>query len=186
MTQLVIPPHQYGKVHLFEVLLPKDDLIQTPPSGANPAMIGAGPVAIQLTGDEGLNPRSAALFEMADLGDQPFSQFLIQVEDLSQDQVLRDAARLDALRGQVLLVGSAAFEGRGVTLDLGDRLALIGTYDVVRNPVRFDPLPSEAAKGVLTPPPDLAKTNRRMMGLVSTITLLLMLGLVALMIWIAG
>jgi hypothetical protein len=61
----------------------------------------------------------------------------------------------------------------------------MGTYAEVVPSVRFTPLPSQSARGVLAggKPP---MSDARMGGMVATVALLVMFGLTALVIWLAG
>lgn len=148
------------------------------------------------------------IFDLADLTGLGLSEYLITGNAIPESQIAPDRARLDALRGPVLILFAAAFAKRPVTLHPDPRLTLIGSYAEDIRPVEFEPLPDAAAKGSLgapshntvtpghaasqtgtvqdVPVPTAKKySNARMSGMVATAALLVMFALVSLMIWIA-
>ncbi|MBI1417405.1 MAG: hypothetical protein GC146_09295 [Limimaricola sp.] len=122
-----------------------------------------------------------ALDDLAPLG---LALYLVEGQGAQAKQVEPETARLDALKGHVLVVPSAAFRGQAALLRPDARLALVGTFDVARPAVQFEPLPAEGAKGVMASPAN-GGTDRRAMGMVALIALVAMLGFMGLMVWIA-
>ena len=133
---LLIPPGDYDTVRIFHVTLPKaqvDAMEAASPPGIDPAIHRPGRMflrdtAMQLLGVDTLLTKWTSLFQIEELADQPLAEYLIQHENLRVDQITPDEHRLNALTGYILVVLPDAFEGQGATLDLGDRLTLIGSY----------------------------------------------------------
>lgn len=141
---LTIPAHDRDGVHVFTAKLTADDLRRD-----------KARIAAELLGDPDLDPAFVELFDLADLTGVGLSRYLVEGLGVPQ-AALQDPAQLDALKGPVLILLSKALHGRAVTLTPDPRLTLVGTYAEDRPPVHFDPLPSAAAQGGLTPdlPPD--------------------------------
>jgi hypothetical protein len=80
----------------------------------------------------------------------------------------------------VLTVSSAAFPDRPVTLNPVPALTLVGIYAEDVSPVRFDPLPSDSAKGSLRPraEPAAAPPRRSNLALVFGVALFVLAVLV--------
>lgn len=185
MTVLVIPPRERGMVRVFSVAVPRAEVAAMAEADAAEADPERRTAARWLTGYDALRPRYATLVRIADLGPLPLSDFLMQSEDIPETALAADAARLDALTDFVLIVLSEAVPDTGAEIDLGGRLTLIGTYATDAAPVRFAPLPAGGASGVVAGS-GRARSNRRAMGLVSLVTLLVMFALIAFVIWIAA
>jgi hypothetical protein len=111
--------------------------------------------------------------------------YLTEGNAVSQAQIAADAGMLDAYRGYVLTIRSQAFGGQAAVLHPDPKLRLMGTYAETVPPVRFDPLPTSSATGVLgggKPP----MSDARMGGMVATVALIVMFALTAFVIWFAG
>ena len=111
--------------------------------------------------------------------------YLIEGNAVAETQIAADADMLDAYRGYVLAVRAQAFGGQAATLTPDPKLRLMGTYTEEAPPIRFEPLPTAAAKGVLAGGRS-PKSDARIGGMVATFVLLFLAALTTLMIWIAG
>lgn len=144
MTTITIPAHDRDGVRVFTATLTPDDLRRD-----------KARLAAELLGDPDLDPAYLEIFDLADLSGVGLSGYLTEGLGVP-DTAIPDRARLDALKGPVLILLSKALHGREVTLTLDPRLSLVGTYAEDRPPVHFEPLPTAAAQGQLSPelPPD--------------------------------
>jgi hypothetical protein len=125
------------------------------------------------------------LFHTDDIAAIGLAAYLTEGNAVAEAGIAADAERLDAYRGYVLTIRSQAFGGQAALLDPAPKARLMGTYAEVVPSVRFTPLPSQSARGVLAggKPP---MSDARMGGMVATVALLVMFGLTALVIWLAG
>lgn len=141
---LTIPTHDRDGVRVFTTRLTPDDLQRD-----------KARLAAELLGDPDLDPAFVEIFDLSDLAGVGLSTYLTDGLGVPATTI-HDPARLDALKGPVLILLSKALHGREVTLTPDPRLTLVGTYAEERPPVHFEPLPSAAAQGTLTPdlPPD--------------------------------
>jgi hypothetical protein len=110
--------------------------------------------------------------------------YLIEGNAVSQAQIAADADRLDTYRGYVLTIRSQAFGGQAATLRPDPKARLMGTYAEEVPPVKFDPLPTSSASGVLGGG-RAPMSDARIGGMVATFVLLFLFVLTGLLIWIA-
>lgn len=145
MSTLAIPASDRHAVRVFAARLTPEDLKRDK----------AG-LAAELLGDPDLDPAFVELFDLADLSGLGLAGYLAEGLGVPEAVLAADRARLDAVTGPVLILLSRAQHGRAVTLSPDPRLTLVGTYTEDQPPVHFEPLPSAAAQGTLTPnlPPD--------------------------------
>lgn len=172
MTEITVPAHDRDGVRVFTANLTPDDVRRDKAS-----------LAETLLGDPDLDPAYLEIFDLADLSGVGLSSYLIDGLGVPE-AAIRDRAGLDALEGPVLILLSKALHGREVSLTLDPRLALFGTYAEARPPVHFEPLPTLAAEGHLSPQPPPDDTPQRPISAF----LLLGLGLVlvaAVALWLA-
>ena len=141
---LTIPAHDWDGVRVFTAKLSPDDLRRDKAA-----------LVAELLGNPDLDPAFVEIFDVADLSGVGLAGYLTDGLGVPE-QAIPDPARLDALKGPVLILLSKALHGREVTLTPDPRLTLMGTYAEDRPPVHFEPLPTAAAQGQLTPdlPPD--------------------------------
>lgn len=173
MTDLSIPALDRNGVRVFSAALTPEEMQR-----------GKASLAPALLGDPDLDPAHVELFDIAELSDIGLAAYLTEGLGVPDAAVDADRARLDALTGPVLILLSKALHGRAVTLTIDPRLALIGTYREDRPPVHFEPLPTAAAQGVLTPPPQPPSPPQR--PTLAFMLLGLALALVALVaVWLA-
>lgn len=144
MTDLTVPAHDRDGVRIFTARLTPEDLQRD-----------KADLAAELLGDPDIDPAFLEIFDLADLSGIGLSGYLTEGLGVPATAIT-DPSRLDSLRGPLLVLLSKALHGREVTLTLDPRLTLVGTYAEERPPVHFEPLPTAAARGQLTPnlPPD--------------------------------
>ncbi|MCU0903423.1 MAG: hypothetical protein MUE83_06060 [Tabrizicola sp.] len=142
MTRLPVPALDRNTVRVFSAALPPEEMQR-----------GKASLAPELLGDPDLDPAYVELFDVKELSDIGLAGYLTEGLGVPEAALTGDLDRLDGLKGPVLILLSKALHGREVTLTLDPRMTLIGTYLEDRTPVHFEPLPTAAAQGVLTPPP---------------------------------
>ena len=145
MTALIIPAGDRDGVRVFTAQLTPGELQRDKAS-----------LAAKLLGDPDLDPAFIELFDVADLSGLGLPGYLTEGLGVPDVALATDRARLEALQDPVLILLSKALHGRAVVLTPDPRLTLVGTYAEARPPVHFEPLPTAAAEGTLTPvlPPD--------------------------------
>ena len=118
---------------------------------------GSWPVQ-QALGAEALDPAHVDVFPVDDLESMGLSGYLAEGYGIPEEQLADMRARLDAVRGWVLVLSSRALEHRPQTLTPRAPLRLLASFSEESRPVSFAPLPSEAAAGTVAgaeaaPPP---------------------------------
>ena len=152
-----------------------------PLARVDPALGHADRAAVAaLFGLPDIDPAHVEIVDTDDLSELGLAAYLTEGDAAAEHQIAADRPRLDALRGQVLTVSSAAFPDRPVTLNPVPALTLVGTYAEDVSPVRFDPLPSDSAKGSLRPraEPAPAPPRRSSLALVLGVALFVLAVLV--------
>jgi hypothetical protein len=138
-----------------------------PLARVDPALGHADRAAVAaLFGVSDIDPAHVEIVDTDDLSELGLAAYLTEGDAAAEHQIAADRTRLDALRGHVLTVSSGAFPDRPVTLNPVPALTLVGTYAEDVSPVRFDPLPSEGAKGSLRPRAEQAEAPPRRSSLV--------------------
>lgn len=172
-----IKPTEHGVVRVFDVDLPPEQI--KPFNRRN----GTWPLQDAL-GAGTLDPAHVDLIAVEDLDELGLAGYLSEGHGISADDLRDMRGRLAALSGHVLIVTSRAFGGEEQTLSPRAPLHLVATFTEDRPPVSFDPLPSQAARGVTggKPPP----SDAAMSGRVASIALLVLFLLVALVVWVAS
>ncbi len=125
------------------------------------------------------------LFHSDDIAAIGLAAYLTEGNAVAEAQIAADAGMLDGYQGYVLTIRSQAFGGQAALLQPDPKATLLGTYAEEVPPVRFDPLPTPSATGVLgggKPP----MSDARIGGMVATVALIIMFGLTAFLIWFAG
>ncbi|WP_370231079.1 hypothetical protein [Cognatishimia sp.] len=153
---LHVDPGERGSLRIFTVdieasarrklLTPKSDM---PPVGA--ALGG-------LLGVDWIDPDHADLFDIAELDDLGLRGFLSQGAGVSEADLDAHRAQLDALSGTVLIVYARGFSEAGHQLTPAPQVTPVLYLREDKEHIQFDPLPSAAAQGQLTPPPPVQKT----------------------------
>ncbi len=127
------------------------------------------------------------LFPLSNLGGLGLAGYLTEGLGVAEEDVKPHASRLNAMNGQVLIVLSQAFGGFETTITPTAPLKWIGTYTEEGASVKFEPLPSESAKGTAAgaggKPP---KSDARVGGMIAMYALIAMFVFVGLLIWVAG
>lgn len=145
MTRVGIPAHDRDGVRVFSARLTAEDLQRD-----------KARLVVDLLGDTDVDPAFVELFDLSDLSGLGLAGYLTEGLGVPKAALETDRARLEALQGPVLILLSKALHGRAAVLTPDPRLTLVGTYAEARPPVHFEPLPTAAAEGTLTPvlPPD--------------------------------
>lgn len=110
---------EIGTTRVFSLSMPTADA-QT--------LQGDTEAQLTLLGASGLNPDGVEVFPLSDLGEIGLAGYLRDGTDVPETDLKRDAAKLAALDGWVMLVHSLAFAGKAMTLTPHPALTLIGTY----------------------------------------------------------
>ena len=171
-TKIEIKAGETGTVRVFATDLTKDQI--------------DGFDAAAALGAESLAPDQVELFDVADLSGLGLTAYLEEGHGIPPAQLADMAARLDGLKDVVLVLPSRALGGVAQTLRPRVPLRLIGTFFEDTQPISFEKLPSEAAKGQAHTEAKAPPSNAAMSGRVAMVALLVLALLVAVMIWIAG
>ncbi|MFN4154834.1 MAG: hypothetical protein ACK4HF_09280 [Paracoccaceae bacterium] len=170
---LAIPVGPGRCVWVFAIDLPEDEATAFP----------RGPLA-QALGVDQLDPSHIEQIDADTFTEFGLSRYLTEGQGISEASLGRDAAKLDALRGPLLLVFRPALkQGR---LSPQPPLRLIGRYDEVPSPARTGLGGYDAATDTLDLPVKKRPSDAAMSGRVATVVLILLAIFVALFIWIAG
>ena len=148
-TRLDIPAHEAHVVRVFAVMeeagAPLDDAAVMVALGADGALEGA----------------EIELFDLADLGAMPLSEYLGEGHGIAGAELGGMRGQLDGLRGRVLILPSRAFGGRATVLRPGRGLRLVGRFEEDVAPVSFERLPAGGAAGSVAPASRSARPGRR-------------------------
>lgn len=180
---ITIPAAERHRLRLFSLDVPPSDLDRlTRPEGALPdgaALSARAELLAALMGVGAIDGDFVEVFDAADLADLGLEGYLAEGGNIPADQIDPDRARLAKMHGPVLVLFSRALQGAAATLYPDPRLTLIGTYVEDVPPIHFEPLPSAAAKGTLTPPLSPAGPARLPPAVLVLGAALLITGLVA-------
>ncbi len=171
VPSLTVPAFEAGVTRIF-ALDPADPTLA---AILPPQPLDAGHLA-PLLGAATLREGHADRVAIKDLGDLTLSEFLRIGHDARSDDLAANAAALDGLRGQVLLVHSSAFDGQAVTLAPVPGLTFMGGFRRNDAPPAPLSLPEKERPEVLERPAPQAP-GLRIGGLLPLV--LLILGLVA-------
>ncbi len=136
-----ISASERGLVRLFSVDLPPEEMTAFRHEDER------GSPLLQALGCTSLDMDHVEMFDVADLEELGLTGYMTEGLGIGVDDVREDAARLTNLKGWVLMLRSAAFEGREQRLQPKAPLQWIGTYAEDGAPVHFEPLPDAGAKG---------------------------------------
>lgn len=126
------------------------------------------------------------LFPLTNLEGLGLAGYLVEGLGVAEADVKPHASRLNSMNGQVLIVLSAAFGGFETTITPTAPLKWIGTYTEEGASVKFEPLPSEGAKGAPGTPTKAPKSDARVGGMIAMYALIAMFAFVGLLIWVGG
>ncbi len=118
MNPLTVALGETGVVRLFTLTIE---------AGGLQALQAPGALDIAL-GVENIDPEQVELFATTDLAGVGLATYLIDGCGIPETAIAPDAARLDALDGDVMVVLSRAFGGRAVTLRPAAQLSLAGIW----------------------------------------------------------
>jgi len=145
----------------------------------------------QAVGVDSLDHDFVDFIEDDELNGYPLSKFLVDGHGMDPASVAPDAEKLDALRGQVVLVHSSALGGTEPSQAEGP-LTFVGRYsEALKNDATAMPHVQSAIEAAANTSPEPVPAKKKpsdaaMSGRVATIALLVMAFLVWLMIKIAG
>ncbi|MGY3437855.1 MULTISPECIES: hypothetical protein [unclassified Marinovum] len=144
---LEIPAGEHGLVRVFTLDLPLDD--------AEPLLEDEARAMTKMTGATSLDPDHIDLFDMNDLSGMPLTDYLAEGHGIAEDELAPLRAQLDRVKGRVIVMRSAAFEGLGQKMRVTKPLRWIATFGEARDPVPLEKLHSDSATGPIpdTPTP---------------------------------
>ena len=172
-----------GVIRLFMVNLTADQAAEFTMDGAEnqPSRVA------QALGLIHLNTEFVELFPLSNLDGLGLAGYLTEGLGVAEEDVKPQASRLNSMSGYILIVLSQAFGGVSVTLKPTAPLKWIGTYTEEGASVKFEPLPSDSATGVVEAPKGKApKSDARVGGMIAMYALIAMFALVGLIIWVGG
>jgi hypothetical protein len=142
MTQIQINGADASTVHLLHLDLPP----QAVERFTTMAGTGEWPLKYGL-GASKLRPAFVETVDLRDLGDMSLSQYLAQAYDVSPKALGADKARIDALRGHVVILPPQAFDATSQTLNVAMPLQFVGSYASVKAASKGARLRSKGAEG---------------------------------------
>lgn len=170
-----IPANDHGAIYVLELNRPAPEGLEAKTDAAMMAVLG--PVLVNTDYVDAILPGMLADMTLPDLIRNGYD---MQVSE-------REAEKLRGLFGTVVLVMSAAFGGKEVTVDLPSDVRLVTTLRETPHMTAPQPISTESAKGAITPPSGKKRpSDAALSGRIATIALVGMFLLVAIMIWIAG
>lgn len=180
-----VPALETGVIRLFAIDLPKDQIedFRTPVHGTDDAV--TWPLKDAL-GAAFLDEDFVEVFPVEDLESFGLAGYLMEGNDVPEDQIDAMRAQLAALKGYVLLVFSSAFSDTAQTLTPRAPLRHIGTFFSEGAPVKFEQLPSQSADPNSGVKPRKTPSDAAMSGRIATYALLFIFLFTALFIWIAA
>jgi len=156
MSNITVPENEYGKLRVFSLSMP-DEAAQALRDNVDPFS------QAHALGVEPLDAAHIEVFRVSDLGEIGLYGYLREGVDVEEASLTRDAAKLAAVDGWVMLVHSPAFGGREVSMNTRPELTLIGTYALAQADSTTISLESEAAApytGVPGTTPPIAPKGR--------------------------
>lgn len=129
-----------GLIRLFSIDLPPEEIDKL-----------RAPDLARSLGVETLDIDQVDLFSVSDLKGLGLVGYMTEGLGIAEADLADDRTRLEALKGPVLIVRSAAFKGQYAVLTSKAPLRWIGTYPEEQAQVKFEPLPDAAAQGTLSP-----------------------------------
>ncbi|MGL4320432.1 MAG: hypothetical protein ACRCS3_06165 [Paracoccaceae bacterium] len=184
---ITIPPKERHTLRVFALDMTATEIAALRAEDAGPGQV-VPPLrpdaAGRLLGANGLDVTQIDLFHSDDVAAIGLAAYLTEGNAVAEVQLAADAAMLDAYQGYVLAVRSQAFGGYAASLQPDARLRLMGTYTEETPPIRFEPLPTAAAQGVLAGG-RAPKSDARIGGMVATFVLLFLFALTGLVVWLA-
>ncbi|MGC1494790.1 MAG: hypothetical protein WA790_03205 [Sulfitobacter sp.] len=144
MPNINIPKNDHGKVYVFALSMSDHAAQALHDNDSLDADNERDPQAIAL-GVGVVDANHTEVFRVADLDTLGLAGYLRDGIDVNESEIAKDATKLAAVDGWVMLVHSMAFGGAEVTLDPIPELTLIGTYTQEQGDNTAISLESEAA-----------------------------------------
>lgn len=133
-------------------------------------------------GAQRLTPDKVEVFRADTLAGIGLTGYLVDGAGVDPSEIGQDAARLDALRGVLVVIPSSAFGDTAQTLSVTSPLRHVGTYREEAPEVAFHPLPAPGGDGLVTGMPDAApdpgRSPRGSLIVLAAIALVALLALV--------
>ncbi|HKL70049.1 hypothetical protein [Salibaculum sp.] len=184
--QLAIPAAGVRSVWVFTADLPEADLEEFRGADDAPGTDRDSRLE-QAVGAGRLAPSHVELFMAETMADYGLSDYLVEANGMDASSVDPDRARLDALRGPVLLVLSGALADGIDRLEPKAPLTLVGRYTETPNFTLRPPLQSVAAPGsIADAPPVKRPSDAAMSGRIAALALLVLFLVVGMMIWVGA
>ncbi|SLN21683.1 hypothetical protein [Roseisalinus antarcticus] len=172
MTTMDVPETERGHARIFAVEL----------AGEEAAAFDDPEIIARALGIEDLPHGQYEYFPVSNLDGLGLAGYLTEGLGIATESVRADRARLNAVRGHVLIVLSAGVRGR--TLRPVSPLRWIGTYAEPVTIAPMEKLRSESAEGLIGDPKP-RPSDAAMSGRIAMLALLVLLLLVILMVVIA-
>lgn len=173
---LHIPAGERGVLRLFNLNIEAGDLKALRAPRALEAALGL----------QGLDHDHVDLIALSDLGEMGLSEFLSEGYATPEDQLAPARDRLDALKGQVLLIRSAAFGQTPATLSPAAQLRFVGQFSEPQTDwsgaAPIDTASAKRGSGPPLPPRAARSRARRIGGMVFAVFMLLVLAIVLLVV----
>ena len=150
------------------------------PAAHAKALQASNEAQFAILGVAALNPDGIEVFPVSDLDEIGLAGYLRQGTDADETQIKRDAAKLRALDGWVMLVHSLAFGGNAMRLTPDSALTLIGTYAQPAAPSQHAGITTKAAQPYTGAPapktaaPDMRRHKSRAIGALILLALLIL------------
>lgn len=145
MTSMQIKESETGLTRVFHLDLPPEAVERF----TTQAGTGEWPLQYGL-GATKLRPAFVEVVAIRDLADMPLSTYLSEAYGAMGADFKADRARLDALKGHVVVLPSQAFDATAQTLTVAAPLRWIGTYTDTPRAAGTPPLRSSSSKGTLS------------------------------------
>ena len=177
-VRMQINGSEAGIVRLFHIDLPKEAV----PRFTEQAGTGEWPLKYAL-GAKSLRPSFVEVVAVDDLGEMSLSQYLVEAYDAAGEDFDAMRARIDSLKGHVVILPSQAFDRVTQDLAVSAPLRWIGSFSEAGAAQRAVPLQSRAAEGMVVGRAPRAQTGAPMrIRVILSVLALLLLGAV---LWIA-
>ncbi|MFP7672200.1 aspartate carbamoyltransferase catalytic subunit [Marivita sp. S0852] len=172
-----IKSSEQGVIRVFHIDLPREAIERfTMQAGT-----GEWPVQYAL-GATSLRNAFVEVIDLRDLDEMSLSQYLTSAHDVTGSDFEDMRARLDALKGHVLILPSQAFNQTEQDLNIAPPLHWVGTFNEPRPKPRGAPIESDAAKRSDSTPPDALRPARKRSGPNAGVIIGALLGLALLII----
>lgn len=133
-----IPAGERGVIRLFSLDMPLEELEAF-------AEADAAWGVKEALGAAALDHDFVEVFDASDVAEIGLSNYLVQGAGIPEAEIAGDRARLDALKGPLLVVTSGAFRGQAQVLHPEAPLKWQGTWHEEMDPVHFEALPDASA-----------------------------------------